>query len=98
MTQEKAFACHAIRPVTRGTAQAPSPVPSGAGGSPPSMTGRSSRHVGVTCPSLSCLLADLLTRGTEKEATRRSWVLILYLFSCALVSWGEPWSLWGMRV
>ena len=48
--------------------------------------------MGVTCPSLSCLLADLLTRGTEKEATRMSWVLILYLFSCALVSWGEPWS------
>ena len=36
MTQEKAFACHAIRPVTRGTARAPSHVPSRAGGSPPS--------------------------------------------------------------
>lgn len=35
-TQEKAFACHAIRPVSRGTARALSRVPSGAGGSPPS--------------------------------------------------------------
>lgn len=61
------------------------------------LLGRSSRHVGATCPS-SCLLVDLLTRGTEKEATRRSYVLVLYLFSCTLVSWGEPWSPWGMRV
>lgn len=97
-TQEKAFVCHAIRPVTRGTAR-PVPCPRRGGRlSPVVWTGRSSRHVGVTCPSLSCLLADLLTRGTEKEATRRSWVLILYLFSCTLVSWGELWSPWQMRV
>lgn len=35
-TQEKAFASHAMRPVSRGTARALSRVPSGAGGSPPS--------------------------------------------------------------
>lgn len=79
-TQEKAFACHAIRPVTRGTAR---PVPCPRWGerlSPVVSTGRSSRHVGVTCPSLSCLLADLLTRGRKKkplEGLRSSYCIYL---------------------
>lgn len=79
---------------SRGALPGPRPVcPVGREALPHRVVGQELQARGATRPS--CLLADLLTRGTETEATRRSYVLVLYLLSCTLVSWGEPWSPWG---
>ena len=76
MTQEKAFACHAIRPVTGGTVQDPSRVPGGVGRLSWCVSGQLLPKVvahGATCPPPTLPSArGPAEAGTEKEVTRRS--------------------------